>query len=186
MALVEPYVRCAKNAVTRGTITGFAVAGESVVGEETSKSVITSEWIPQGKFYIDTRENTRNDDNLDQVTMHCFDAMLKTEDAYPDSNLTYPADATDVVELIADTIGVDVDSRTWSLMAEQTYTVSLPAGYTMREVLSYIAAMYCGNFVMTYDGDLLLVGLNSMPKETYYLVNNEGARITFGGDRICV
>lgn len=187
MASVEPYVRCkARARIGEGTLAGIAVTGESVVGVERSIVELTSEWIPQGKFFIDTREYTRNDDDLNLMTLHCYDSMLKTEGFYPNSTLVYPADSTDVVQLIATTIGVDVDDRTWELMQDYSYSISLPADYTMREVLSYIAAMFCGNFVMTYDGELLLVGLDSMPEETSYLVDNFGFAITFGGDRILV
>ena len=56
----------------------------------------------------------------------------------------------------------------------------------MRETLSNIAAMYCGNWVCNYDGNLLLIAVNSIPKETNYLVDNYGFAITFGGDRILV
>ena len=39
---------------------------------------------------------------------------------------------------------------------------------------------------MTPVGKLRLVLLNSLPKETNYLVDNGGNAITFGGDRILV
>lgn len=160
MALVEPYVR-----VTDGTQ--------------------TSEWIPQGKFYIDTRETTNNDDNLPILSLHCYDAMLKTEVDYPSTTHTWPYADIDVVQEIADTLGVGVDDRTWDLMTND-YQISLPAGYSMREVLSNIAGMYAGNWIMNYDGELLLVAVNGIPPETNYLVDNIGDAITFGGDRILV
>ena len=160
MALVEPYVR--------------ATDGEQ-----------TSEWIPQGKFYIDTREVTNNDDDLPVLSLHCYDAMLKTEADYPSTTHNWPYADTDVVQEIATTIGVGVDDRTWDLMT-QNYQISLPAGYSMREVLSNIAGMYAGNWIMNYDGDLLLVAVNGIPPETNYLVDNIGDAITFGGDRILV
>lgn len=160
MALVRPYIR-----VTDGTQ--------------------TSEWIPQGLFYIDTREYSQNDDGLNVMTLHCYDAMLMTEQDYPATGLTFPATDTDVVQSIANALGIGVDDRTWDVMTE-AYQIGLPAGYSMREVLANISAMYCGNWIMNYDGDLLLVALNSIPVETNYLVDNAGFVITFGGDRILV
>ena len=160
MAFVEPFVR-----VTDGTQ--------------------YSEWIPQGKFYIDTRETTNNDDDLPILSLHCYDAMLKTEADYPSTTHTWPYADTDVVQEIASTIGVGVDVRTWDLMTNG-YEISLPAGYSMREVLSNIAGMYAGNWIMNYDGELLLVAVNGIPPETNYLVDNIGDAITFGGDRILV
>lgn len=160
MALVAPYVR-----VTDG--------------------VDTSEWIPQGKFYIDTREYSNNDDGLEIVRLHCYDAMLMTEQMYPSTSHEWPVDDTEVVQEIAAAIGVGVDSRTWEVMT-RGYSISTPAGYTMRETLANIAAMYAGNFVMNYDGELLLVALSSFPAETDYIINEYGDFITIGGDRLLV
>lgn len=147
--------------------------------------VNTAEWIPQGVYYIDTREQTQNDDGLDILTLHAYDAMLKTETDYPDTTHAWPYPDTSVVQEIASALGVGVDERTFDLMT-QNYQISLPAGYSMREVLSNIAAMYAGNWIMNYDGDLLLVAVNGIPPETNVLVDNVGDAITFGGDRILV
>lgn len=160
MAQVNPYVR-----VTDGTT--------------------YSEWIPQGKFFIDTRETTKNDDGLDILSIHCYDAMLKTEADYPSTSHAWPYSDINVVNEIAATIGVSVDSRTTDLMTNN-YQISVPGSYTMREVLSYIGAMYAGNWIMSYDGELLLIAINGIPPETNYLVTAAGEPITFGGDRILV
>ena len=145
----------------------------------------TSEWIPQGKFYIDTRETTNNDDGLPILSLHCYDAMLKTEADYPSTTHAWPYADTDVVQEIATTLGSNIDSRTWALMTND-YQISLPAGYSMREVLSNIAGMYAANWIMNYDGDLLLVAVNGIPPETNYLVDSIGDAITFGGVIILV
>lgn len=147
--------------------------------------VNTAEWIPQGVYYIDTREQTQNDDGLDILTLHAYDAMLKTETDYPDTTHAWPYPDIAVAQEIASALGVGVDERTFDLMT-QNYQISLPAGYSMREVLSNIAAMYAGNWIMNYDGDLLLVAVNGIPPETNVLVDNVGDAITFGGDRILV
>lgn len=168
MALVEPYVR-----VTDGTQ--------------------YSEWIPQGKFYIDTREVTNNDDDLPILSLHCYDAMLKAEADYPNTTHSWPYLDINVVREIAKAMGLQtyvnsdygIDQRTITAM-NKGYTIGLPAGQTMREVLSHIAAMYGGNWIMSYDGKLLLVKLTELPPETNYLVTIAGDPITFGGDRILV
>ena len=41
-----------------------------------------TEWLPKGTFFIDTRDNTRNDDDLDILRIHAYDSMLKTEQDY--------------------------------------------------------------------------------------------------------
>lgn len=144
-----------------------------------------SEWVPQGVFFIDTRETTQNDDGLDVLTLHAFDAMLKTEADFPSTSHAWPATDIQAVRDIAAAIGVGIDPRTTALMT-RGYRIGLPAGYSMREVLGNIAAMYAGNWIMNYDGNLQLVPLNSIPPETNYLIDNAGNAITFGGDRILV
>ena len=173
MATVRPYVR-----VTDGTQ--------------------TSEWIPQGVFYIDTRETTHNDDGLDILTLHCYDAMLKAEADYPSTSISYPAKDYRIVQIIAYAMGLQssssasshggIDARTKTLMNNGSgkYNIALPVGYSMREVLSYIAAMYAGNWILTYEGKLRLVTLTELPDETYYLIDSAFEAITFGGDRILV
>lgn len=152
-----------------------------------------SEWIPQGKYYIDTRETTNNDDGLPILSLHCYDAMLKAEADYPNTTHDWPMTDIDVIKEIAMTMGLQasvsstdgIDTRTIAAVANG-YQIGLPAGQTMREVLSNIAAMYGGNWVMSYDGKLLLVKLADLPPETNYLVTIAGDPITFGGDRILV
>ena len=160
MAKIEPYVR-----VTDGAQ--------------------YSEWIPHGKYYIDTREITKNDDDLQILTIHAYDAMLKTEADYPNTTHSWPQTDIQTVREIASTIGVGVDSRTVATMTH-AYPISLPASYSMREVLGRIAAMYAGNWYMSYAGDLLLATINGIPPDTNYLIDNIGNTITFGGDRILV
>lgn len=168
MAQVEPYVR--------------VVAGNQ-----------TSEWIPQGKFWIDTRETTANDDGLPVLSLHCYDAMLKSEADYPSTTHSWPYSDINVVKEIAYAMGLQpsisstagIDPRTIALM-DKGYTLGLPIGYSMREVLSQIAAMYAGNWICNYDGQLLLVAVNGIPPETNYLIDSQYDAITFGGDRILV
>lgn len=153
----------------------------------------TSEWIPQGKFWIDTRETTDNDDGLPVLSLHCYDAMLKSEADYPNSTHSWPYSDINVVKEIAHAMGLQssisssdgIDPRTIALM-DKGYMIGLPIGYSMREVLSNIAAMYAGNWICNYDGQLLLVAVNGIPPETNYLIDSQYDAITFGGDRILV
>lgn len=41
-----------------------------------------SEWLRKGVYYIDTRENTHNLDDLDILTIHGYDAMMRAEVEY--------------------------------------------------------------------------------------------------------
>lgn len=143
-----------------------------------------SEWIPQGVFYLDTRE-VSDPDGLTTVKLHGYDAMLRAEQSYPSSTLGWPARDKDVVQEIAQAMDVGVDPRTWETMTGN-YQVPYPGDYSCREILGYIAASYAANWVMTDAGALLLVPLGGLPKETRLLVTRRGQYITVGGGRIRV
>lgn len=143
-----------------------------------------SEWIQKGVYFLDTREISKETE-LEIITLTGYDAMLKGEQYYPPSTLSWPAPDVDVVQEIAEAMGVQVDKRTWDVMT-RSYLIEYPAEYTCREVLGYIAASYGGNFVMSDIGELLLIGFAAIPKETNLLIDHAGDQITFGGDRIIV
>lgn len=145
-----------------------------------------SGWLQKGEYFIDTRKETKNDDNVSVMIIHGYDAMLKAEAMYPgDSASNYPALDTYVVGRIADQIGVTVDPRTTEIMTAE-YLIPLPASQTMRETLGYIASMYAGNFVISEDGALRLIGLTEIGISTHYLVEDSGFAILFGDVRILV
>lgn len=145
-----------------------------------SNGTQTSEWIQKGVFYIDTRSV---DSGL--LTIHGYDDMLKAEQIWtPDQSLEFPMPMTQVVDIIANIMGVEIDART---VLNSSYTVDYPANdYTLRDVLRFIAAAHGGNWIMSDVGELWLVGLNDLPTETNYLCDEDGDWITFGGDRILV
>lgn len=145
----------------------------------------SSEWIQKGAFFIDTRSVAKTDANEQLLTIHGYDAMLKSEQYYTDSSLTWPARDTAIVSEIAGKIGVSVDPRNAAIMT-RAYTMQFPVNYTLRETLGYIAAMYAGCFIISDVGQLRLVTLWELPAETNYLINEAGFAITFGGDRIIV
>ena len=152
-----------------------------------------SEWIPQGVYYIDTRQQTHSDLGFDILQAHGYDAMLLAEVTYPsDSAHDYPMLDRDMVQFIADNMktnqsgrGVQVDPRTWEIM-QADYKFSLPVGYSMREVLCMIAAAYAGNFIITQTGELRLVTMFDLPPETRNLVTEDGYKLTIGGLYILV
>ena len=152
-----------------------------VLGEQVS------EWIPKGVFFFSTRKTDRVTGVL---SVHGYDAMLKAEETWLDSSYdaeTWPMPAATAVADIAARMGVAVDSRTVLDAAfPMQYPVDDEGDMTMREALGRIAVANAGNWIITDEGKLLLVGLNSMPKETNYLVTENGSDITFGGVRILV
>lgn len=146
-----------------------------------------SEWIPKGVFFFSTRKTDRITGVL---SVHGYDAMLKAEEIWLDSSYdakTWPMPAATAVADIAARMGVEVDSRT---VLDEAFPVQYPVDdkgdMTMREALGRIAVANAGNWTITDEGKLLLVGLNSMPAETHYLITETGSTITFGGVRILV
>lgn len=116
----------------------------------------TSEWIKKGVFYIDTREVTKNGDGLDVFSAFCYDGMMMANSDYSTSELEWPATDADVVDEICSQIGVLQDPRNASIITE-AYSIPFPVQYTKRDVLSYIAAMYGANWIMTDEGKLRLI-----------------------------
>lgn len=113
-----------------------------------------SEWIPKGTFWLDTRELDRT---TGIMTIRGYDAMLKGESLYivPGEDVgEWPKTMADVADEIADMMGLTIDART---TLDQTYEMQLPTDYSMREILGYIAAANCGNWIITDEGKLRLV-----------------------------
>lgn len=117
----------------------------------------TSEWIPQGRFFIDTRKNWIHGG----LSLTCYDRMLMTEQPYIDPDNEggeWPIPMRDAVAEICTRIGAALDSRT-VLREGSGYVVDYPNDFTMREVLGYIGVAHGGNWVMTPAGALRLVPL---------------------------
>ncbi len=159
-----------------------------------TNGILTSEWIPAGVFYFSTRDTDRA---TGVMTVHGYDAMVRADGIWLDESLAaanWPMPVWEAVYNIAGRMGVEIDRRT---VLDETFPVSFPVDgddsgtetgccLTMREVLQRIAVANGGNWIITVEGKLLLVGLNSAPPETHYLVEQCGAAITIGGVRILV
>ena len=142
-----------------------------------------SEWIQKGVFFIDHRSYSGEDNELMEI--HGYDAMLFSEADFPSSNASWPRTDINVVRDIAKEMDVTIDPRTVSIM-KKGYKVQYPSEYSQREVLGFLAAMYAGSFVMSDTGELRLVQMTGIPKETSFLIDHAGFILTFGGERIIV
>ena len=146
-----------------------------------------SEWLPQGIFYIDKRSEGDIGDNV-KLTLHGYDAMMLLEADYPaESKLSWPAKDIDVLKEISDALGIPLDSRVAEIVVSG-YEIPFTTGYSCREIFGYIGSMYAGSWAMTASGELMLVTLPGLPKETRYLIagKQDARAITFGGVRILV
>ena len=140
-----------------------------------------SEWLKKGVYFIDTRQNTKNRDNMAVLTIHGMDAMIKTEQLYPSTTLEFPTTPLQLADDIASKIGTVVDSRCRQHL-NKNYEVPYPSNYTMREALSQIGLAIGGNWIMNDIGELQFIPLWELPKETNLLIDNVGYRIVFGVD----
>lgn len=143
-----------------------------------------SDWIQKGVFFVDTRNK---DKVTGLLTLHGYDAMLKTEADYPEnSSINFPAYDIRIVEEIADAMGCDVDPRTYDIITGD-YEIGLPLGYSQREVLSGVSASYGANFCISDQGKLLAISSVGILVTNGYLIDKaSGQPITFGGVRILV
>lgn len=144
----------------------------------------TSGWLRKGIYYIDTREK---EEGIDKLHLHGYDDMIKADTMYDGSSLAWPATKRQVLNEIASFMGVQLDARTQTAFPNDSdYCVKMPTNYTYREVLGFIGSMKCGNFCMSDNGELLFIGLNDLPDETFYLISESGSYITFGGTKILI
>lgn len=91
-----------------------------------------TDWLPLGEFFVDDRERVN-----DVWTFTCYDKLVFADAAYV-SSLTYPATQRAVFNEICNRLGWTYDS---SVVINANYRIQAgPAGYTMRQVLQYIAA----------------------------------------------
>ena len=130
-----------------------------------------SEYLNFGTFYVDSRDS--NYEGLLDLT--CYDAMKKADQVFvADNNYNtagWPKAMSEVVPLIAQRLGVNVDPRT-SIKTGTDYVVPFPDnGLTVRDVLSSIAAAHGGNWLITEDNALRLIPLTQSASETYRVID---------------
>ena len=149
---------------------------------------LTSDWIPKGQFFIDTRDL----DDSGVLTLSGFDAMLKSEVTFFKSGTWVSRTALFVVSQIANDMDVDVDEATLQLITLNPHMIShVPEmgenGTTSRQMLGYIGTMYGGNWIINDFGKLKLYVLTDIPLEADILLGNEqNYNIQFGEDLIIV
>ena len=126
-----------------------------------------SEWIEQGTYYIDKR---RYNKTTGVLTLETFDSMMKTDKLmYTTTGQQefWPKIDIEVVQTIAeDFLGVELDSNTETYI-DQEYEVQYPGfgdgGFTVRQVLGYVGAMYGGNWIIDDTNHLKLLPLATFP-----------------------
>ena len=115
---------------------------------------LASEWIPKGVYFLDTREKQKAKNGEDTIiVLDGFDAMLFGEQDYTPSG-NWPKSDAEVVGDMCWLLGVEC---AWH--PDRNFSISEPAGYSVREILGYIAAMYGGSVTINDSGKLQFIGL---------------------------
>ena len=142
-------------------------------------------WIQKGVFYIDTREI-----NADRTitTIHGYDFMTKfdVECTLP-SYMSARGSSISSLTLLNDMSNLFGFTHTLTTSDESSFSyprINLDVDtLTYRELLEEIASASFGNFVFNDDGVLELVQI-SYQSPSFFLVDEDGNYITFGGTRI--
>lgn len=133
---------------TTSTMIGDGFFNTSTVSY-TEKGEKVSEWIPKGVYYIKTRETNTI---TGVMTIHGFDAMLKSGQKWQDASVTasFPMTAADALADICNKMGVELEPGTYVSSAFSVKDFVDELGYmTMRSVLGRIAVANAGNWVMS-------------------------------------
>lgn len=133
---------------------GRIVPFSRLVETETGR---TSEWIPKGVFYVDTRKKSMADMDAVTVTITAYDAVLKSQTDYTGNGISWPSTDAAVVADVAKEIGVSFDLSGIT----RAFGITKPEDKTCGEVLSGIAVLYGGNFTLDDCGILRLMPLDS-------------------------
>lgn len=101
-----------------------------------------AEWLPLGEFYIDERKQVS-----DVWTYSCYGKLVFADVPYI-SSLTYPATMEDIWDEICTRLGYTYEGITF-----EPYTVPVaPTGFTMRQIMGYIAGAHGASVYEGLDG----------------------------------
>lgn len=103
-----------------------------------------TEWLPLGEFFVDSRDKMQN------VWVYtCYDKLVWADVPYI-SSLTYPTTMKAVWDEICGRLGYTYDS---SVQINPSYMIQVgPAGYSMRQVMGYIAGANAASVFVGKDG----------------------------------
>lgn len=128
---------------------------------------LKSEWIPKGVYFLDTREKQKAKNGEDTIiVLDGFDAILMGEQEYIPSG-DWPKSDAEVLDEVCWILGVEC---AWK--PDKNFPIQKPSGYSVREIIGYIAAMYGGSVTMDDSGKLKFVGLRQ---------NQGGHDVVFSG-----
>lgn len=127
-----------------------------------------TDWLPLGEFYVDSREKVH-----DVWTFTCYDKLVFADQAYV-SQLTYPTTQKAVWDEIMGRLGWSYDS---SVVINPSYTIqSGPAGYSMRQVLAYIAGANSASIYINKAGVLKFKRFSASEQPVFRMTRGDYVR----------
>ena len=128
--------------------------------------------IGKGTYFIDTIEASPYSD---YAVITAYDALLKADVPYMKSGTWTAVLASEVASQIATDIGVEIEEQTLAYILGNPKVIDqVPSigdnGTTERELLSVIAVMYGGNWIVNDNNELELVQLGGRISPTVNLV----------------
>lgn len=162
-AKMVPYLAMSTDSITwMGADIAWEDADFPWAGGETS-------WLPLGEFYVDNRTKQG-----DIWVFECYDKLVFADVAYI-SQLTYPTTMKAVWDEICDRLDFTYDS---SVVIDPTYTIGAgPAGYTCREVLSYIAGANGASVYVGRDGVLKFKRFGVTDQTVFAMTESDMTRV---------
>lgn len=125
-------------------------------------------WLPLGEFYVDSREKIH-----DVWTFTCLDKLVFADVAYI-STLNYPTSMKAVWDEICGRLGWTYDS---SVQINPNYRIEVgPAGYTMRQVLGYIAGANAANVIVGKDGVIRFKRFSNSEEPVFHMTSSDYIR----------
>lgn len=125
-------------------------------------------WIPLGEFFVDSREKING-----IWTFTCLDKLVFADVAYI-SQLNYPASMKAVWDEICSRLGWTYDS---SVQINPNYRVEVgPTGFTMRQVLGYIAGANAASVIVGKDGIIKFKRFTTTAETVFDMVSSDYIR----------
>lgn len=128
-----------------------------------------TDWMPMGEFYVDDRVKVN-----DTWVYTCYDKLVFADVAYV-SSLTYPATQQAVFNEILGRLGWQADS---SVVINPGYMIQAgPAGFTMRQVLAFIAAANSASVMVGKDGKIKFKRFAAADQPVFAMTHTDYARV---------
>ena len=111
------------------------------------------DWQPRGKYYIERRPMFNSGSVM---SIEGFDELKLLNRPFTENEMPeYPVSMRNLIDII----GIPLDERTESII--NPYFVTFSESTEIIDMLAEIAAAHSGNFIMTHEGKLRLVQINT-------------------------